>query len=362
MGARVRGRWTPEEGLALYLEEDAPDRPNPLDLLLDAGQTVAIADATQDERAPAGWDQIRTQAGRSALALIPLIAGGQRIGLVLLSHPAPHQWPEADLQPYQATAAQLATAIDHRQQYHLLYERGRQIAVLQERQRLARDLHDSVTQLIFSVTLIAQSLAPAWRRDPAEGERRVGRLLELSQAALAEMRALLAELRPPEPAPPVRREEREAVSVETPVPGIVRVHQAGLVPALHQHIAGVARDGLQIGFDSTGYISQAPAQEEALYRITQEALNNVIKHAQARRVEVTLCTGAESTCLVVADDGVGLPADPLVASRRGQAGGGLGVQGMQERAAALGGALLLEAAAGGGTAVAATIPRKDRAA
>ncbi|MBE7553396.1 MAG: hypothetical protein HS126_20180 [Anaerolineales bacterium] len=102
------------------------------------------------------------------------------------------------MHPYQVTAAQLATSIDSRRQHYLLSERGQQIAVLKERQRLARDLHDSVTQLIFSMTLIAQSIAPAWRRDSAEGERRVNRLLELSQAALAEMRALLAELRPPD--------------------------------------------------------------------------------------------------------------------------------------------------------------------
>jgi signal transduction histidine kinase len=99
-----------------------------------------------------------------------------RIGLVILSHPFVHQWSEADLQPYQATAAQLAAAIDSRRQYLLLIERGQRLAVLEERQRLARELPDSVTQLVFSMTLIAQSIAPAWRRDSAEGERRVARL------------------------------------------------------------------------------------------------------------------------------------------------------------------------------------------
>ena len=73
-------------------------------------------------------------------------------------------------------------------------EQAQQVATDSERQRLARDLHDSVTQLVFSVTLIAQSISPAWRRDPAEGERRINRLLELSQAALSELRALLAEV------------------------------------------------------------------------------------------------------------------------------------------------------------------------
>ena len=133
-----------------------------------------------------------------ALAMIPLMARGQRIGLVILSHDREHDWPEAALQPYQVTAAQLATAIDHRRQQRLLLERGQQVAVLEERQRLARELHDSVTQLVFSTALIAQSVGPAWRRDPAGGERRIDRLLDLSRSALAEMRALLFELRPPE--------------------------------------------------------------------------------------------------------------------------------------------------------------------
>src|SRR5574342_510903 len=128
--------------------------------------------------------------------MIPLMVRGQRIGLVVLGYPGVHEWNGAGLRPYQATAVQLATAIDSRLQQGLLFERGQQLAVLQERQRLARELHDSVTQLIFSTTLIAQSIAQAWRRDPSEGQHRVDRLLELSQTALQEMRTLLFELRP----------------------------------------------------------------------------------------------------------------------------------------------------------------------
>jgi signal transduction histidine kinase len=93
--------------------------------------------------------------------MIPLLVRSQRIGLVILSYPFVHRWSEADLQPDQATAAQLAAAIDSRQQHLLLIERGQRLAVLEERQRLARELHDSVTQLVFSMTLIAQSIAPA---------------------------------------------------------------------------------------------------------------------------------------------------------------------------------------------------------
>lgn len=360
MAARVRGRWTPEEGLVLYLADYLPNPSHPLDPFLDAGQTVAIADAYGDNRVPVGLRQLLARFQRQSLALIPLVAGGQRIGLVILSHPSVHTWPENDLQPYQTTAAQLATAIDHRQQYRLLYERGRQIAVLQERQRLARELHDSVTQLIFSMTLIAQSIGPAWRRNPTEGERRIDRLLELSQSALAEMRALLAELRLAEPTPPVTGQEPEVVLTDAPpIPRILKIQQEGLVAVLGQHLADVARDGLAIDFDPAGYVPQQPEQEEALYRITQEALNNVVKHARASRVRVLLTMDGQAACLSVSDDGIGFIA-PTVEPQQA-ADGGLGLRSMHERAAMLGGTARVTAAPGGGTIVAVVIPRKDRA-
>ncbi|MBI1876730.1 MAG: GAF domain-containing protein [Chloroflexi bacterium] len=168
----VRGQWNHEKGL-LHLQDHMPYSRDALDPPLDTGQTITVADVAADPRVPAGLRVMQIEAGRPALAFIPLMVRGQRIGLVVLSDTGPHQWEPADLHAYQATAAQLATAIDSRRQHYLLSERGRQIAVLKERQRLARDLHDSVTQLIFSMTLIAQSIAPAWRRDQVEAERRI---------------------------------------------------------------------------------------------------------------------------------------------------------------------------------------------
>ena len=191
----VRGRWDPDTGLQ-RLEERMPYSRDELDPLLDTGQTVTIVDVRTDARVPAGLRRIQEESGRLALVMIPLMVRGQRIGLVVLSYPGVHKWNETGLRPYQATAGQLAIAIDSRLQQGLLYERGQQLAVLQERQRLSRELHDSVTQLIFSTTLIAQSITPAWKRDPLEGQRRLDRLLELSQTALREMRSLLVELRP----------------------------------------------------------------------------------------------------------------------------------------------------------------------
>jgi signal transduction histidine kinase len=286
--------------------------------------------------------------------MIPLMVQDQRLGLVILSYPSMYQWCDADLQPYQATAAQLAAAINSRRQHHLLIERGQRLAVLEERQRLARELHDSVTQLIFSMTLIAQSIGPAWRRDPPEGERRVNRIVELSQAALAEMRALLAELRPPEGA-------TMAADAAVASPSIELVRRAGLAAALRLLFADVARDGLQTHFDAHTYVRQPLDREEALYRIAQEALNNVVKHAQARHVEIGLVTTHSSTCLAVRDDGKGFAVESVGApdDRRPRRHRGLGLSTMQERAAALGGVVRIVSAPGQGTTVEVTLPQKD---
>jgi signal transduction histidine kinase len=351
----VRGQWTPENGL-VHLEERIPYSRDALDPPLDAGQTITVADVQADPRVPSGLRELQIQAGRPALAFIPLMVRGERIGLVVLSDSRPHTWEPADLHPYQVTAAQLATSIDSRRQHYLLSERGQQLAVLKERQRLARDLHDSVTQLIFSMTLIAQSIAPAWRRDSAEGERRVNRLLELSQAALAEMRALLAELRPPD-LPPWPAGSQPS----PPLPGITQVQREGLVAALQSHGANLGRDGLQVKLYCANYVGQSFDREEALYRIAQEALNNVVKHARARCAELILSVDQASIQLKVIDDGVGFaPAPNLPLTASGQARGGLGLTTMRERAEALGGTVQLTTMPNSGTTVTATIPRRDR--
>ncbi|MCI0394669.1 MAG: GAF domain-containing sensor histidine kinase [Chloroflexi bacterium] len=351
MAVLVRGRWAPDEGLAL-LNERLPYSRDALDPLLDAGETVAIANVYSDPRVSEELREIQRQSRRPALAMIPLVARGQRIGLVVLSYPAVRRWQSEDLRPYQATAAQLATAIDSRRQQSVLHERSQQLAVLEERQRLARELHDSVTQLIFSITLIAQSIAPAWRRNPAEAERRVGRLLELSQSALAEMRALLAELRP-----------STLPQVTAPTPGLLRLQQEGLAVALCHYATEIAGDNLEISVDTASYPAAGAtgrpplAHEEALYRIAQEALNNVVKHARAGRVQITLRLENGVVRLMVSDNGRGFASPAGESQALPTRPGGLGLKTMRERAEALGGQFQLTSAPGGGTVVEVFIPR-----
>lgn len=136
---------------------------------------------------------------------------------------------------------------------------------------------------------------PAWRRNPSEGEQRLQRLLELSQATLAEMRALLVELRPAEPSTHLHY-----------TPPILLVQQQGLALALGHHAAEVGRDGLRIDLETSGYVRQPTRQEECLFRIAQEAFNNIVKHAQASQVTLQLViTRAGATYLTIQDNGKG---------------------------------------------------------
>lgn len=341
----IRGTWSPQAGLQL-LRQRLPYERDALDMLLDAGQTVRISNVHTDPRCNEMLRALQKESGRPALAMIPLIVRRQRIGLVILSYPAVYDWSESDLWPYQVTAAQLATAIDTRRQQLLLVNSSQQVAVLQERQRLARELHDSVTQLIFSMTLIAQSVASAWSRDPLEGEKRVNRLLELSQSALAEMRALLFELRSPEESLPT--------VPGAGLPTITHLRHEGLVAALTRHVDSLRLGDLTITLDSDTYRPQSLEVEVTLFRITQEALNNIVKHAEASRVAIRLEESKKGLCLEVRDDGLGFMPD----GEHGRSPNGLGLRTMRERAEALHGRFEITSTPGGGTAVKVCLPQK----
>ena len=125
---------------------------------------------------------------RAELA-VPIVLGEHVLGVLNVESDRP--FDQEDATSLQIIADHLAVAIRNAR----LFESASALAVLEERERLSRDLHDSVTQMLFSVTLVAQSLIPTWRQDPKEGEARADRVLQLSRLALAEMRALIADLR-----------------------------------------------------------------------------------------------------------------------------------------------------------------------
>jgi signal transduction histidine kinase len=256
-------------------------------------------------------------------------------GVLSADSTAPRTFTQAEVSFLQAAGTVLGLAIGliranqtiERRVEQLAIENARLVqaaqnqAVLEERARLARDLHDSVTQALYSVTLHAQ----AARRLLASGDLAtvVGYLRELqntAQEALDEMRLLIFELRPP------------------------ILAQAGLAAALQARLDSVeVRANMKTKLIVDGVGGLPSVVEQALYRITQEALNNALKHARAQHIDVNLRQTPTTVILTVADDGVGFdPAAP------GQTGG-LGLRGITERVAQLGGQLTLHSAPGSGT-------------
>jgi len=285
--------------------------------------------------------------GITAELVVPIRLGDRVLGV--LNVESGQAFDDEDAASLGIVADQLAVAIENSR----LYERGQYLAAFEERQRLARDLHDSVTQHIFGMNLIAQSLGPAARRDPAEAERRITRLLELSGMALSEMRALLTEMRPD-----------AAGDEDLALTGIALVRRSGLVEALRAHVAGFTDGEPGVELDARTYRRQAPDVEEALFRIAQEALANVVKHAKAARVIIRLSADEAGARLYVRDDGVGFRPRDHDGERAPvrTASGGLGLSSMRERAQALGGSLEVRSAPRRGTVVEARIPRRNEGA
>lgn len=331
------GRWSLQEGITLP-HIHYPYTYDALDPPLDAGKTILIENVHTDPRVSQRLREIQVESGRPALAMVPLMVHGERIGLVILSHTEPQVMPEELLRPYQITAAQLSSAIASRLQHERLASQERRVAILEERQRLARDLHDSVTQLLFSITLIAQSIRPAWERSNSDGEERIERLLEVSRRATLEMRALLAELRPT-----VQTETTPSALTETGI-GLLRHH--GLIAALEQHCLELRHEGSNIVLDTNSYTPLSQECEEAIFRIFQEALNNVVKHAKAKNINLLLRQDENNVYLSVVDDGIGFDTPCL----------GFGLTTMRERAEVLGGKFKIWSQRGKGTHVEAVLP------
>jgi signal transduction histidine kinase len=202
-----------------------------------------------------------------------------------------------------------------------LLAKAEENAVDAERRRLAHELHDAVTQLLYSVNLIASSLPAVWRRDPEQAERSTAELRRLTTGALAEMRTMLLELRPDT----ITRTELRVLLTQL-ADGISAQHD--LDATVEVEVAG----GLE------------PEIHLAVYRIAQEALNNVAKHADASTVTVRLAGSPEAVELTVIDDGRGFDASSV-------GGDSMGVAIMEERAVAIGATLEIAGEPGSGTTV-----------
>jgi signal transduction histidine kinase len=275
---------------------------------------------------------------------VPIVLGHEVFGVVNIEGRVPFE--KEDISSIQVIADHLAVAIKNAR----LFDEAREAAIMRERQRLARDLHDSVTQVLSSISLMSQSLVAAWRKDAKEGERRAHRLEELSRLAFAEMRALLLELRPVA--------EDETAPGATPG-SIAEIASYGLKRALQRLLAVLAPETLEVHLDFANYRYQALGHEAALCRICQEAVANSLRHSGAQHLSIRAeVLETRRVRIEIADDGQGFDAATLAISD--PARGGLGMQTMRERAAALGGATSIHSARGQGTRVVVELPRSDR--
>jgi len=268
------------------------------------------------------------------IAVVPLVVREQITGVFNGFYLKGHEPAEADLAFLTAIADQAAVAVDNSRMLRELESK----AALEERHRLARDLHDSVSQALFSMTLHTRAAELSLSKDPPDPDlvaRALAEVRDLTQGALAEMRALIFQLRPD------------------------ALHEEGLVSAIRKHVAAVeAKETLRVRVEGPDGELRLPEEVEAqLFRVVQEALFNVVKHARAGTAMVRVAVaGSRGTDLVleVSDDGCGFNTDA-------QHPGHLGLRSMAERVAELGGTLHVDSRPGGLTTVHALVPDVVRA-
>lgn len=257
-----------------------------------------------------------------ALLAIPLLIKQDVYGGILLYYGAPRTFSKEEIYLAVVFSSQVALAIENARLRH----EAEKAAVDAERNRLARDLHDSVTQTLFSVAAIAEALPRVWHSRPETVEKALEELLRLTQGALAEMRNLLLELRP-------------AVLVEKPMDELL--HQ--LADAM------MGRTRMQVTTTVVGEQSLPPDVKIAFYRIAQEALNNVTKHARAGHVKLGLYFEADQVELHISDNGRGFDPESIAPHQ-------WGVNIMAERAEAIKADFDLESQADQGTQITVVWP------
>jgi signal transduction histidine kinase len=258
---------------------------------------------------------------------VPMLYGEEVLGAIVVGSYQPSAFDAGHQQTLTSIGNQAAVALKNAR----LYEQAQQLAVMEERQRLARELHDAVTQTLFSASLIAEALPELWASDQIEGRQLLNELRQLSRGALAEMRTLLLELRP-------------ASLVEASLNDLLR--QLGE--------ATTGRTGTPVHLSIEGQAELPADVHVAIYRIAQEALNNVVKHARASEVTVqlrrALLPGADGRAhrarieLQVSDDGCGFDPTSIPPDRLG-----LGI--IRERAEAINAWLSIESQADSGTCI-----------
>lgn len=251
------------------------------------------------------------QTGTQALIAIPLIVNRQAVGGIGMSFPQSRRFDADERSFLLSLAQQGAQALARAQQ-------AQQEAAIEERQRLARELHDSVSQVLFSASIMAESLPRLWQNQPERAAERTQEVVILNRGVLAEMRTLLLELRP------------EAIT---------RYKLSDLIQQLVE--AALARKKLEIEMDVDEIDNLRPDVQVTFYRVAQESINNSLKHSEAKSLTVKLKSQEGNIMLFVGDDGKGFDVNDVKT--------GLGLSAMQERADNISATLTLESTPDEGT-------------
>jgi signal transduction histidine kinase len=280
-------------------------------------------DITQDPRFRGWWPDAHPLM-RSFLG-VPIVAKGDIIGAFYLTEKeGAASFDDADEKVITVLAAHAAIAIENAR----LFEASRELSVIEERNRLARELHDAMTQNLFSLSLTAEAAGGLVRTDPARAEAEIDHVRQLARETQAELRSLVFELRPP------------------------RLEVDGLVATVGKDLEVLGRThGLKADLRVHGMPEFVSTVEIELYRIVQEALNNAVRHARAESVAVDVDATDGMVTITVRDDGVGFdPGERVIRERR------LGLTSMRERAESLGGTFTIETSPRSGTTVRVEVP------
>ncbi|MGE5290181.1 MAG: GAF domain-containing sensor histidine kinase [Micromonosporaceae bacterium] len=293
-----------------------------LGVLLREGRPQRLADIRADPRFE-GWPLAHPVL--ADFLGVPIEDGDEVLGIIFLANKrVPGGFTERDQELLALFAAHAALALTNAR----LYERSRELSVIEERTRLARDLHDAVSQKLFGIRVKARAAAIMVPKDPARAAAELESVAELGVEAYAELRAVIDNLLPPD----------------------LSAH--GLAGSVRRYAEVASRaHGRHVRFHAAQLPCLDAEADAVIYRVAQEALHNALRHSGAREVRVSLCMEPGHVILEVSDDGPGfLPDD------RGAQPAGLGLASMRDRAASLGAALRVDSAPGAGTTVRLSVP------
>jgi signal transduction histidine kinase len=291
-----------------------------LGVILQDGKPLRLDDIRADPRFwgwPAAHPELKDVLG------VPILQGSQVLGFIFAACKRDAGgFTERDERLLSLFAAHAAIALTNAR----LYERSRELTAAQERARLARDLHDAVSQKLFSVRAKARAAALLVARDPARATAEIDSVAALAGEAHAELRAVIDGLAPPDLA------------------------ASGLFGSVRSYAVLVGRSyGVPVRVVADELPTLDEQRETVLYRVAQEAITNALRHSGSTDVTVRLAARPRGVVLEVRDRGSGFDPD--------HTSGGLGLDSMRERAASVGGTLAITSTEGNGTSVRLTVPR-----